>query len=183
MSDPFSLIAAVFSAIATAFAAFATWQAPRAAAKLAEELRRDSEHANERRRSKLDVFAKLMQERAAIWSATGVGALNLVDIVFHDSREVREAWAELFLTFSVKPLPPHLLEERLRRLLVAMAKDIGIGDGLRTDDFGRVYHPDVMAQERLIKDLQRQQTLKSLQGGGSPAANTAPSTLWPPNPE
>jgi hypothetical protein len=40
MTDLYTLITAIFSALATALAAFATWHAPKAAAKLADELRR-----------------------------------------------------------------------------------------------------------------------------------------------
>jgi len=185
MSDFPSLLTAAFSAVATGFAAFATWHAPRAAAKLAEELRRTSEKAQERQKNKLVVFGLLMQERAAIWSESGVRALNLIDVVFHDSREVREAWAELFLIFNTQPIPPHVLDERLRKLLSAIAKDVGLGDSLRTDDLGRVYSPTDIAQDRLIKDMQRQQLLASLQGKSSPAANTAPAegNVWPPKPD
>jgi len=185
MNDFLNIVPAVFSAIATALAVFATWQAPRAAAKLAEALRRDSERAQERQKNKLHVFAMLMQERAAIYSEAGVRALNLIDVVFSESRRVREAWAELFLIFSVNPMPPHVLEERLRKLLIAMAEDIGIGDTLRTDDIGRVYNPNAVSQERMIRDIQRQQTLNALLAQGSPAANapTGPDTPWPPKPE
>jgi hypothetical protein len=184
MTDPWTVVAAVFSAIATALAAFATWQAPRGAARLAEDLRRDYDRSRERQQNKLHIFARLMQERASIYSENGVGALNLIDVVFYDSIEVRDAWAELFSTFSLNPMPSHVMEERLRRLLSAMAKDIGLGDGLRMDDLSRVYIPNVMAQERLIRDMQRQQALTALQTRGSPAANTTPqNNAWPPKPE
>ena len=185
MSDIFTLSSAVFSAVATGFAAFATWHAPRAAAKLAEALRRDSERAQERQKNKLFVFATLMQERAAIYSENAVRSLNLIDVVFNDSPEVRAAWAELFLIFSVNPMPPHALEERLRKLLAAMAKDIGLSDALRTDDLGRVYRPNAIEQDRMIRDLQRQQALASLQGQNSPASNasTKENTAWPPPPQ
>jgi hypothetical protein len=185
MAEILALATAIFSAIATGLAAFATWHAPRAAAKLAETLRRESERAQERQKNKLDVFSLLMQERAAIYSENGVRALNLIDVVFNDSRKVREAWAELFLIFNSEPMLPHVLEERLRRLLIAMAEDIGIGDSIRTDDVGRVYSPRAIAQERFIKDMQRQQAFAALQAQGSPAANTAmtDSTVWPPRPE
>ena len=184
MSDKLTLLIAIFSAIATGFAAFATWYAPEAAAKLAEALRRDSERAQQRQTHKLHIFATLMQERAAIYSENGVRALNLIDVVFSDARKVREAWAELFLIFSSNPIPAHVLEERLRKLLIAMAEEIGIGEGIRTDDIGRVYSPTAIAQERLIRDLQRQQTLAALQAQGSPAANTAVTLIqWPPKPD
>lgn len=185
MNDSLALTAAIFSAIATALAAFATWQAPRAAAKLSETLRREGERAQERQKSKLQVFSTIMQERAAVYSEEAVRALNLIDVVFIDLRKVRESWAELFLTFNLKPIPEHVLEERLRKLLISMAEDIGIGNNLRVDDIGRIYSPTAIAQDRLIRDLQRQQTLSTFQSQQSPAANTATVeiTAWPPKPE
>jgi hypothetical protein len=185
MTDNLTLLTAIFSALATGFAAYATWMAPRAAAKLAETLRRDAERQNERQKHKLHVFAMLMQERAQIHSENGVRALNLIDVVFNDSREVREAWSELFLAFHMKPLLQHVIDERLRRLLSAIARDIGLADQLRNDDLGRVYFPVVQAQEQLIKDMQRQQILASLQGQNAAGASAPDlqNTLWPPKPE
>lgn len=117
MAERFALIAAVFSAIATFLAAWATWRAPLAAAKLAETLRRNAERDQERQKSKLQLFTILMQERGAIYSEHGVRALNLIDIVFNDSRPVREAWAELFHAFNPQHrVPAHAQEERLLRL-------------------------------------------------------------------
>ena len=116
MTDAIALLAAVFSAIATALAAFAAWSAPRAAAQLAESLRRDAERQNERQRLKLKVFSTLMQERAQIHSDEGVRALNLIDVVFNETREVRESWSELFLAFQMKPTIQHVITERLRKL-------------------------------------------------------------------
>ena len=93
MTDHLTLLIAIFSAIATGLAAFATWRAPTAAAKLAESLRRDAERHDELQRQKLGLFASLMQERAQIYSDNGVRALNLIDVVFNESRDVREAWS------------------------------------------------------------------------------------------
>jgi hypothetical protein len=182
MTDHLALLIAIFSAIATGFAAIATWRAPTAAAKLAESLRRDAERQNERQRQKLSVFASLMQERARVYSDDGVRALNLIDVVFNECREVREAWSELFLAFQMKPLVDHVIDERLRKLLGAIAKDIGLSDELRNDDLGRVYYPNAKAQEQLIEDLQRQQLLTSLQGRGAAGAGP-PNSAWPPKPD
>jgi|HubBroStandDraft_6_1064221.scaffolds.fasta_scaffold1278193_1 hypothetical protein len=185
MTENIALLAAIFSAIATALAAFATWRAPTAAARLAESLRRDAEKHGERQRHKLGVLSTLMQERAQISSENAVRALNLIDIVFNESRQVREAWSELFLAFEMKPVLQHVVDERLRKLLGAIAKDVGLSDELRTDDLGRVYFPMVQAQERFIKDTQRQQILASLQGqnAAGAAAPGSQSTVWPPKPE
>ncbi len=153
------------------------------AAKLAETLRRDAERDAERRKQKMYVFSLLMQERAQIHSENGVRALNLIDIVFNESREVREAWSELYLAFYMKPLVQHVVDERIRKLLGAIAKDIGLADELRNDDLGRVYFPVVQQQEQLIRDMQRQQALASLQGQSAAGATDLLNTVWPPKPE
>jgi hypothetical protein len=185
MNDKIALLTAVFSAIATALAALATWRAPMSAAKLAERLRRDGEQGAERQKQKMWVFSMLMQERAQIHSDNGVRALNLIDVVFNDSREVRDAWSDLYGAFEMRPLVQHLIDERLRKLLSAIAKDIGLSDELRNDDLGRVYFPVVQQQEQFIRDMQRQQALASLQSQGAAGAAAAvnPGALWPPRPE
>lgn len=179
------VIAAFLSFLATGLAAFATWKAPLTAANLAESLRQQTERIAERRRMKLYVFSTLMQERAFLASTESVRALNLIDVIFHESAEVREAWAELFLSFDQSNnVPDHAKQERLRKLLRAMAIDIGVSDGLRLDDFGRVYYPNALAQEEAVRRLEREAALKRLQADVSPTANTAPSvaTMWPPKP-
>ena len=125
-----------------------------------------------------------MQERSAIYSDASVRALNSIDVVFHDSRR-REAWSELYLAFSLNPLPQHVLEERLRRLLYVMGSDIGLGDSLKTDDFGRVYIPKPIAEERLIRDKQREQLIATLTNrppGGSSVEVAKATSMWPPAP-
>lgn len=185
MIEQLALWCAIFSAIATGLAVLATWRAPMAAAKLAEALRRESDRASERKRQKLYVFSLLMQERAQIHSDNGVRALNLIDIAFSESHEVRDAWADLYAAFHLKPLPQHVMNERLLRLLGAMAKDMGLADELRIDDLSRVYFPVVQEQEQIIKNIQRQQTLARLLGENAAGASDArsPNTLWPPKPD
>jgi hypothetical protein len=184
-AEQIALLAAIFSAIATAFAAFATWRAPLAAAKLAESLRRTAEKQSERQRQKIVLFTTLMQDRTEIYSEDSVRALNLIDVVFNESRSVREAWSELFLALNMNPLINHLTEERLRKLLSAIANDIGLADGLRIDDIARVYSPTIRVQERFIRDMQRQQALARLQGQPSAGTNASDvqSLVWPPKPD
>lgn len=185
MTEILTLLTAIFSAAATAFAAIATWHAPKTAAKLAESLRREAERDAEGHKLKLNVFITLMQERAQIYSDNGVRALNLIDVVFNDSRSVREGWSELFGAFHIKPIQQHVIDERLRKLLAAMAKDIGLSDALRNDDFARVYRPIVQEQEQFIKDMQRRQILARLQDQDASAAGpaTTQNAQWPPKPD
>jgi hypothetical protein len=100
---------------------------------------------------------------------------------------VRDAWAELFASVHLRPLPQHVLNEKVLRLLSAIAKDIGLADDLRSDDLTRVYRPIVQEQEQFIRDTQRQQTLARLQSENAASASDAgaalPNPVWPPPPE
>ena len=129
------------------FAIYATWRAPIAAAQLAEQLRRAADRDQERQRHKLHLFATLMQERAALYTENGVRARNLIDVVFSDAREVRDAWAEFFHSLDpVQKVPLHAQMEKLRAILATMARNIGLADDLRVEDLTRVYLPAVLAQ-------------------------------------
>lgn len=163
ITDNSSAIAAFLSAVATFLAAYATFSGPRSAAHLAERLRKESEASVERRRMKMWIFTTLMQERASIAAPEAVKALNLIDVVFKDSPSVRDAWADLFSTFDTnRDVPGHVREERLRGLLKVMAGDLGLADGLRPDDFGRVYYPNAQAEEDRWRALERQAALARL---------------------
>ncbi|HTZ95754.1 MAG TPA: DUF6680 family protein [Terriglobales bacterium] len=183
MTEKLALCAAIFSAIATALAAVATWRAPITAAKLAESLRRAAEDASERQRQKMLIFTTLMQERSEIYSKDSVRALNLIDVVFNESRDVREAWSELLSALNMRPMLNYVVDERLRRLLSAIAADLGIADQLRNDDLSRFYLPTIQAQERLIREIQLRQAFESLQAQQAEAnAAGVQSTVWPPKP-
>jgi hypothetical protein len=149
----FAFVAAGLSALATLLAAIAAWRAPLSAAKLADRLRRDAEQETENRRLRFYVFTTLMQERASVYSGESVRALNLIDTVFNSSMPVREAWAELYNAFGDKNASEFDKQNKLRQLLREMALDLGIGESLRIDDFGRVYFPHALAEEEEVRML------------------------------
>ena len=76
--------------------------------------------------------------------------------------------------------------DRLRDLLSSMATDLGLANEIRIDDLNRVYLPTPLAQERFMRDIERQQALARIQQAqGQPAANVAPpqgGSVWPPPP-
>lgn len=179
-------MAAVFSAIATGLAVYATLQGPKAAAELAEKLRGTGEAHSERRRTKLHIFAVLMANRKSVWTTDAVNALNLIDVVFNDNTDVRSCWAELYLSFG-RGIPDHVRDEKLRKLLSSMSRDLNLADELRTDDFGRVYRPDAIVEDDLLQMHRRRSALAAFEGAGSPAANTtepqATLSIFPPRPD
>ena len=178
-----SAIATVFSAIATGLAVWAAIQGPKSAARLAEQLRRDTEGRTERRRLKFHIFSTLIEERAYIASSAAVRMLNSIDIAFHDARAVRDAWADLYAAFNAQPsVPQHVIHERLKKLLTEMAADLDLSSDLRSSDFDRIYYPTAIAQERYIQDVQREQQMRTLMGRTS--QNASPNSgPFPPPPE
>lgn len=128
-----------------------------------------------------------MEQRAWYYADQAVRAFNLIDIVFIDSRPVRDAWAEFFASLDEsKGIPEHEKNKRFRQLLLTMAKDLNLDDGLRLDDFERIYYPTALAEENHLRVLQRQAALRQLLGEVAPSSNTAPpaftNNLFPPRP-
>lgn len=183
-----STIAAFLSAVAAIAAAVATWRSPISAARIADDLRRRGENEMESRRFRMNIFAYVMQGRAEIYSEETVRALNSIDFAFANSELVREAWAELFQALNTAPMLGHVVDERIRKLLRVMAQDLGLADKLRLDDFGRVYFPNALQQDREVRGLQQAETLRKLKGQDAAAQSSAnPAepqiSLWPPKPD
>jgi hypothetical protein len=169
--------ATTWAAIATSKAITATRQAPIDAAQLAASL----QEANERRRLKLWIFATVMQNRHFVGETEAVKALNLIDTVFHDVPNVRDAWANFYSALNdprnfppTGPLP--VIDERRTALLASMARELGLMAHFRPDDFARVYLPDAMVTEMQIRNLQRRAALNSLLGQQIPPEPTATLT-------
>ncbi|MEG3170123.1 DUF6680 family protein [Sphingomonas sp. LB3N6] len=183
-SDP-AESAAFLSAVAAIAAAVAAWRGPLTAAKMSDALRVNSDKSANSRQIRLNVFATIMQGRAEIYSEDTVRALNFIDVAFSDDTKVRECWSELFQALS-PVAPDHVIDERLRRLLKAMSLNLGLSDSLRQDDFGRVYFPTALLEERNVRQLERKAALARLTGNISPAANSAEVSTelqkWPPKP-
>src|SRR4051794_31449009 len=95
-----SALATLAAAVAAVFSAMAAYRAPVNAAKLASKLQSD----NLNRQIKLNVFATLMQNRASIADLEAVKMLNIIDVVFADSKPVRIAWVELYNAFNDRRL-------------------------------------------------------------------------------
>lgn len=193
LSENPEVAAAALSAVAAVAAAVAAFRAPIAAAAYSEQLRQAGTEIQQRRQVKLNVFAQIMQERADISQRECVIALNLIDVAFYDAPAVREAWAELYETFDLKnQVPVHVQNERLRKMLRAMASDLGLGENLRLDDFARTYYPNSLAREAQVRMLQQQDAIRRLSPQPQPEA-PAPSADpvaplgpplegWPPRP-
>ena len=55
----------------------------------------------QRRKDKMDIFKTLMINRVG-WSVESTRAMNIIDIVFSDDKNVRQAWSEYYHALCVK---------------------------------------------------------------------------------
>ena len=175
-------IAAIWAAFATTWAAIATTRAvtatrraPIEAAQVAASL----QGVSDRRRLKLSIFTTVMQNRQFLGEIESVKALNLIDTVFHNVPQVRDAWANLFAALNdLRNFPPTgptpIIDERRTALLASMAQDLGLIGDFRPDDFARVYLPQTVVSEMQIRDMQRRAALNALSAQPTPPPPTPP---------
>jgi hypothetical protein len=173
-------IAAIWAAFATTWAAVATSRAVAATRKApvdAAQLAASLQDASERRRLKLWIFGTIMQNRHFLGEPDAVKALNLIDTVFHNAPQVRDARANLFAALNdQRNFPPTgptpVIDERRTSLLSSMAQDLGLMEDFRPDDFARVYLPQTVISEMQIRDIQRRAALNALSAQPTPTPQT-----------
>jgi len=176
-----SAIAAVASSIAAIVALIVVWRSPIAAAKYAENLRLRSEKQNEVRRQKLLIFSELMKARGIQINRESVAAFNLIDVIFIDSPHVKDAWAELYSGYNrLNNMHPSLVEDRLLKLLQAVADDLGLSEKIRSADFERYYYPKALHEEDRARSLQQRSLIGQMEQFHSGAE---PKQLFPPRPD
>jgi len=102
------------------------------------------------------VLTQLIQNRPTIESLEAVRALNLIDVIYHDHKEIRRLWRE-FYDMLTNPaffaetnigLGGQLINQKKASLLTAMARDLEYD--IETFDVDRVYAPRwIVEQERI----------------------------------
>ena len=132
--------AAVATFMAACVAVWATFKAPKRAAEIAEQLRRTNDKADSERRSKAFILETLLRHRASIIHADAVNALNLIDIIFIDVPEVREAYQQ-FWNATAEPTPWELKVERYNTIIERIVRHLGMNDHIKASDIQRSYHP------------------------------------------
>jgi hypothetical protein len=144
----------------------ATTDAPINAARLAALLAEEQSKKAEQERRRMYIFAVLMGARRAVYTPEVVTAFNLIDVIFHDCREVREAWAELYAAYADSRHNSEqgtaLRDEKLKALLLRMAHALSIEAELRFEDISRVYVPESLSQQAIIDSLQRERRFREL---------------------
>lgn len=108
------------------------------------------QNRSEKRKDKMQIFKTLMTSRIYGWTPDSVNALNIIDIVFSDDKNVREAWKDLNDKLRVtNPDQQHLkkIENAQYKLLEAIAHSLGYKDKITWEDIQNPYMPDGMVKQ------------------------------------
>lgn len=104
----------------------------------------------EKREDKMHIFKTLMTSRAYGWTQESVYCLNIIDIVFVDDNEVRNAWKNLYDKYCVQnPDEVQLkkIETAQYKLLEAMAISLGYKNKVTWETIQNPYIPKGMLQQ------------------------------------
>lgn len=108
------------------------------------------QNRSEKRKDKMQVFKVLMTSRIYGWTPDSVNALNIIDVVFADDKNVRAAWKDLNDKYHVTdPDAQHLkkIEHAQYKLLEEIAISLGYKDKITWETIQNPYLPDGMAKQ------------------------------------
>lgn len=162
MYEAVQAVAAVATFLAACVAVWASFQAPKLAAQFAEQLRSKSITSDELRRQKYIIFVTLLENRSHIAAANCVSALNLIDLIFVDDKEVRSALAH----FLVAAEDPNATDDRrvecFYSIIEKISRNLGLSDKITIADIRTRYYPTALANEHKAHQLELQQKLRRL---------------------
>ncbi len=114
-----------------------------------------------KRQDKMEIFKTLMTSRVYGWTSSSVSALNIIDIVFADDKEVREQWKIYYDRLCIeKPTETDLkkIENEKYKLLEVIAKSLGYKDKITWETIQNPYIPkgltDSMLQQQQYQNNQ-----------------------------
>lgn len=114
----------------------------------------------EKRKDKLNVFKTLMMSRTG-WTVESVRALNIIDIVFADDKNVRARWKKYYDKLCVEnPTETELkkIKTAQDKLLEAMAVSLGYKDKVTWETIQNPYIPKGMVDaEQMQREYQNGQ--------------------------
>lgn len=103
------------------------------------------------RKDKMHIFKVLMTSRIYGWTQESVHCLNIIDIVFSDDENVRNAWKDLYDKYCVQnPDETQLkkIQNAQYKLLETIAKSLGYKDKVTWETIQNPYIPDGMRRQQ-----------------------------------
>ena len=103
------------------------------------------------RKDKMHIFKVLMTSRIYGWTQESVHCLNIIDIVFSDDENVRDAWKDLYDKYCVQnPDETQLkkIQNAQYKLLDTMANSLGYKDKVTWETIQNPYIPEGMRRQQ-----------------------------------
>ena len=113
-----------------------------------------------RREDKMNVFKALMTSRIYGWTYDSVHALNMIDVIFADSKKVREQWAKYYRCLNVTPETFNAKEAQQEhwKLLESISEDFGYKGKITWETIQNPYLPkglsEYMEKQSIVADGQ-----------------------------
>ena len=83
----------------------------------------------QKRKDKMEIFKTLMTTRNS-WTIESVRALNTIDIIFVNDKNVRNAWKDLYDKYCVEK-PDNIQLEKIRQAQYKLIEEIAISLGYK----------------------------------------------------
>lgn len=138
--------AAVFTSAAALCALIIAAKAPKWAARWAETYRSQSEKSNEREKLRTYILMTLLRCRKTLVHADALGALNMIDVAFHDCKAIREAHKSFIDATNAQPYSAQTIVERYHFLIDKIVQEMGFGDSISVFDIRNGYYPEALGR-------------------------------------
>jgi hypothetical protein len=126
------------------------------------------QNRKERRDQKRWILGTLVATRHTPVNDEVVRALNMIDVVFHDSPAVRRLWREYYDMLSNPSLDnrPGYQQRQVKNLemITAMAREVGYGKTITHLDADRVYYPVGLGKQADQQQAISDELLRVLRG-------------------
>lgn len=131
----------------------------------------------EMRKDKMHIFKTLMTSRIYGWTPDSVHALNIIDIVFVNDKEVRNAWRDLNNKLHVSsPNDQQLkmIEHAQYKLIETIANSLGYKDKITWETIQNPYMPDGMVTQIEMQKQSQQAYMNFIFGVNKMITNNQP---------
>ncbi|MCE5236698.1 MAG: hypothetical protein LLF87_11700 [Eubacteriales bacterium] len=112
---------------------------------------------------KVKIFETVMSYRYRYYCEENVRALNTIDVVFHNNREVRAAWKAFLDETDKVPVVDQNIMDKLVKLLEEMARAVGYKK-INWDNIKKYYYPNGLSNQIMNEEMLKHLQVKQLQG-------------------
>lgn len=133
----------------------------------------------ERRKDKMQIFKILMTSRIYGWTPDSVHALNIIDFVFVNDKEVRSAWKDLNDKLHVSaPNAQQLkmIEHSQYKLIETISNSLGYKDKITWETIQNPYIPDGMIAQIEMQKQSQQAYMDLISGVNKMITGNKPGT-------